>query len=91
MLPYGRQSIDQTDIEAVVRVLRSDWLTQGPVIEQFERELAGRCDAGHAVAVSNGTAALHLACMALGLQPGDWLWTSPITFAASSMEAESRF
>ncbi len=84
MLPYGRQSISEADIAAVVKVLRSDWLTQGPAIEQFERRVADFCGAKHAVAVANGTAALHLSAMALGLGPGDWLWTSPITFVATS-------
>jgi UDP-4-amino-4,6-dideoxy-N-acetyl-beta-L-altrosamine transaminase len=84
MLPYGRQSIDQADIDAVVEVLRSDWLTQGPLIEQFEQAVADYCGVKYAVAVSNGTAALHLAAMALGLKPGGLLWTSPITFVASA-------
>lgn len=83
-IPYARQSIAQADIDAVVGVLRSDWLTQGPAIERFEEEVGRSCGAGHAIAVSNGTAALHLACLALGLGPGDLLWTSPNTFAASA-------
>lgn len=84
MIPYGRQSISQHDIEAVVEVLRSDWLTQGPTIERFEQALAAACEARHGVAVSNATAALHIACLALDLGPGDWLWTSPNTFVASA-------
>lgn len=84
MIPYGRQQIDQSDIDAVVAVLRSDWLTQGPVIEAFEQAVALRCDARYAVAVCNATAALHLGCLAAGLGPGDWLWTSPNTFVASA-------
>jgi UDP-4-amino-4,6-dideoxy-N-acetyl-beta-L-altrosamine transaminase len=84
MIPYGRQQIDQSDIDAVVAVLRSDWLTQGPVIEAFELAVAQRCDARYAVAVCNATAALHLGCLAAGLGPGDWLWTSPNTFVASA-------
>ncbi|HLS86065.1 MAG TPA: UDP-4-amino-4,6-dideoxy-N-acetyl-beta-L-altrosamine transaminase [Burkholderiales bacterium] len=84
VIPYARQSISQADVEAVVEVLRSDWLTQGPCIERFESEVAAYCGARQAVAVSNGTAALHLACMALGLGPGDRLWTSPNTFVASA-------
>lgn len=83
-IPYARQSISEADIAAVVEVLRSDWLTQGPAIARFEEGVAAHCGARHAIAVSNGTAALHLACLALGLGPGDLLWTSPITFAASA-------
>jgi UDP-4-amino-4,6-dideoxy-N-acetyl-beta-L-altrosamine transaminase len=83
-IPYARQSISQEDIDAVVGVLRSDWLTQGPGIERFEHGVSGYCRARHAIAVSNGTAALHLACLALGLGPGDRAWTSPNTFAASA-------
>jgi UDP-4-amino-4,6-dideoxy-N-acetyl-beta-L-altrosamine transaminase len=84
MIPYGRQDISEEDIQAVVEVLRSDWLTQGPVIERFERMVAERCGARHAVAVSNATAALHIACLAAGLGSGDRLWTSPNTFLASA-------
>ena len=84
MIPYGRQSIDDSDIAAVVDVLRSDWLTQGPGVERFERAVADYCQASCAVAVSNATAALHLACLALGLGPGKLLWTSPNTFLASA-------
>ncbi|MEJ8836241.1 UDP-4-amino-4,6-dideoxy-N-acetyl-beta-L-altrosamine transaminase [Ramlibacter sp. AN1133] len=84
MIPYGRQEITQADIEAVVDVLRSDFLTQGPVVPRFERELARRCGAAHALAVNSATSALHIACLALGLGTGDILWTSPITFLASA-------
>ena len=84
MIPYGRQDINQTDIDAVVAVLRSDFLTQGPVVPLFEETVSSYCGAQHAVAVSSATAALHIACLALDLGPGDWLWTSPITFVASS-------
>jgi UDP-4-amino-4,6-dideoxy-N-acetyl-beta-L-altrosamine transaminase len=84
IIPYARQSISQADIDAVVGVLRSDWLTQGPDIARFEEAVAAYCGVRHAVAVSNGTAALHLACLVLGLGPGDLLWTSPNTFAASA-------
>jgi UDP-4-amino-4,6-dideoxy-N-acetyl-beta-L-altrosamine transaminase len=84
MIPYGRQDISEADIEAVVEVLRSDWLTQGPTIERFEQEVAGYCGAKYAVAVSNATAALHIASLAAGLGPGDTLWTSPNTFVASA-------
>ena len=83
-IPYARQSISEADIAAVAEVLRSDWLTQGPAIARFEDGVAAYCGARHAVAVSNGTAALHLACLALELGPGDLLWTSPNTFAASA-------
>ena len=84
LLPYGRQSIDERDITAVVDVLRSDFLTQGPAIERFEKAVTDWCGARHGVAMSNGTAALHLACKALGVGHGDIVWTSPITFVASA-------
>ena len=83
-IPYGRQSIDEQDIAAVVEVLRSDFLTQGPAIERFENAVKTWCGADHGLAVADGTAALHLAAKALGLTHGDWLWTSPITFVASA-------
>ena len=83
-IPYGRQSIDEDDIAAVVAVLRSDFLTQGPAIEKFEGAVKTWCGSKHGLAVANGTAALHLAAKALGLGHGDWLWTSPITFVASA-------
>jgi dTDP-4-amino-4,6-dideoxygalactose transaminase len=83
-LPYGRQSISEEDIQAVVATLRSDWLTQGPDIGKFEKKVADYCGAKFAVAVSNATAALHLGCLALGLKKGDLLWTSPNTFVASA-------
>lgn len=83
-LGYGRQSIDQSDIDAVVAVLRSDFLTQGPAVERFEAALAERVGAKFAVAVSSGTAGLHIACLAAGLGPGDRGLTAAITFAASS-------
>lgn len=84
MIPYGRQSINQEDIDAVVRTLQSVWLTQGPAIPAFESAVAARCLARYAVAVSNATAALHIACLALEVKPGDLVWTSPITFVASA-------
>ncbi|MEH6459381.1 UDP-4-amino-4,6-dideoxy-N-acetyl-beta-L-altrosamine transaminase [Chitinimonas sp. JJ19] len=84
MIPYGRQQIDQADIDAVVTTLQSDWLTQGPAIARFERAIAEHCEARHAVAVCNATAALHIACMALDLGPGELLWTTPNTFVASA-------
>ena len=84
MIPYGRQSISQDDIDAVITVLRSDWLTQGPAVPQFEQAVASYCGASHAVAVNSATSALHIACMALGVGPGDPVWTSPISFVASA-------
>lgn len=84
MIPYGRQSISQEDINAVTEVLRSDFLTQGPMVPRFERSVADHVGAQHALAVNSATSALHIACLALGLGPGDWLWTSPITFVASA-------
>jgi len=83
-IPYGRQDITPQDIEAVVTVLQSDWLTQGPAIERFEQAVADYCGSKYAVAVSSATAALHIACLAAGLKPGDRLWTSPNTFVASA-------
>lgn len=84
MIPYGRQEITQADVDAVVEVLRSDLLTQGPVVPKFEQVVARHCGARHAVAVNSATSALHIACLALGLGPCDWLWTTPITFVASA-------
>src|ERR1700730_16020285 len=84
MIPYGRQEITEDDVDSVVAVLRSDVLTQGPVVPKFERAVAGCCGAAHAVAVNSATSALHIACIALGLGPGDWVWTSPITFVATA-------
>ena len=84
MIPYGRQSISEEDIQAVVDVLRSDFLTQGPVVPQFEEAICDYTNSAYAVAVNSGTSALHLACRALDLGPGDILWTSPITFVASA-------
>lgn len=84
MIPYGRQSISQADIDAVVEVLKSDFLTQGPVVPRFEQTVADYCGAKFGVAVNSGTAALHIACLALGVGHGDWVWTSPISFVASA-------
>ena len=84
MIPYGRQSVDDDDIAAVVEVLRGDWLTQGPHVERFEETLAATVGARHAVAFANGTAALHGAAAAAGLGPGDVVATSPLSFAASA-------
>ena len=84
MIPYGRQDINEADIAAVVNVLRSDFLTQGPAVPAFEIAIAGFCGAQHAVSVNSATSALHIACLALGVEPGDIVWTSPITFVASA-------
>ncbi len=84
MIPYGRQDINQADIDAVVNVLRSDFLTQGPVVPTFESAVASRCGVRHAVAVNSATSALHIACLALGVGNGEIVWTSPITFVASA-------
>lgn len=84
MIPYGRQDITQDDIDAVVAVLRSDHLTQGPQVPLFEEAVASHVGARHALAVNSATSALHIACMAIGLGPDDWLWTSPVTFVASA-------
>lgn len=84
MIPYGHQEILQADIDMVVAVLRSDFLTQGPMVPRFEQSVAQHVGAKRAVAVNSATSALHIACLALGLGPGDWLWTSPITFVASA-------
>ena len=84
MIPYGRQMIDSDDIAAVEAVLRSDHLTQGPVLPRFEMAVVRRVGACHGVAVNSATSALHIACAALDLGPGDILWTSPVTFVASA-------
>jgi UDP-4-amino-4,6-dideoxy-N-acetyl-beta-L-altrosamine transaminase len=86
-IPYGRQDISEEDIAAVETVLRSDWLTQGPAVEQFEASVSAYCGARHAVAVNSATSGLHLACRALGLGPGDLMWTVPNTFIASANAA----
>ncbi len=83
-IPYGRQNINEADIQAVIDVLKSDFITQGPAIERFEKAIADYCGVEYAIAVSNATAALHIACLALDLGPGDLLWTSPNTFVASA-------
>jgi perosamine synthetase len=87
MIPYGRQSISQEDIDCVAEVLRSDWLTQGPWVERFEENLAETCGARYAVAVANGTAALHVACLAAGVLPGDTVAVPTMTFAATANSA----
>lgn len=83
-IPYGRQSISEEDIQSVIDVLRSDWLTQGPAVERFEHLVAEYCGATYAVAVNSATSALHLACLASGFGTGDILWTTPNTFVASA-------
>jgi dTDP-4-amino-4,6-dideoxygalactose transaminase len=84
MIPYGRQEITQADIDSVVAVLHSDYLTQGPQVPLFEQAVSVHVGAKHALAVNSATSALHIACLALGLGPGDYLWTTPITFVASA-------
>lgn len=84
MIPYGRQSISEDDVAAVTEVLQSDYLTQGPAVPAFEAAVANYSDASFAVAVNSATSALHIACLALGVGPGDLVWTSPITFVASA-------
>lgn len=84
MIPYGRQDITQADIDAVVEVLHSTHLTQGPAVPRFEQAVLNHCQVKHALAVNSATSALHIACLALGLGPGDWLWTTPNTFVASA-------
>lgn len=83
MIPYGRQSISQADVDAVIETLRSDFLTQGPAVPRFEAAATAAWGAQHGVAVNSATAALHLACLALDVGPGDLVWTSPVTFVAS--------
>lgn len=83
-IPYGRQDITQSDVDAVVAVLHSDFLTQGPMVPQFEDAVASYCGSIYALAANSATSALHIACLALGVGPGEWLWTSPITFVASA-------
>ncbi|MGX4729973.1 UDP-4-amino-4,6-dideoxy-N-acetyl-beta-L-altrosamine transaminase [Pseudomonas corrugata] len=84
MIPYGRQDITQADIDSVVEVLKSDFLTQGPMVPRFEQQVASHVGAGYALAMNSATSALHVACLALGLGTGDRLWTTPITFVASA-------
>jgi len=84
MIPYGKQDITQQDIDSVVDVLKSDFITQGPAIPRFEQSICDHCGVEYAVAVNSATSALHIACLALGLGSGDWLWTSPNTFVASA-------
>jgi dTDP-4-amino-4,6-dideoxygalactose transaminase len=84
MIPYGKQEISQQDIDAVVDVLKSDFLTQGPQVPAFELALQRHTGADHALAFNSATSALHAACLALDLTQGDWLWTTPVTFVASA-------
>ena len=84
MIPYGRQDISESDIQSVVDVLRSDFLTQGPAVPAFEKAVSDFCNVQYAIAVNSATSALHIACLALGVGPGDCVWTSPITFVASA-------
>ena len=84
IIPYGRQAIDQSDINAVIEIMRSPFLTQGPTVDLFEKAICDKVHANYSVAVNSATSALHIACLALGLSEGDWLWTSPITFVASA-------
>ncbi|MCW3118359.1 MAG: sugar aminotransferase [Chitinophagaceae bacterium] len=84
MIPYGRQDISEEDIQSVINVLRSDWLTQGPLVPAFEKTVAAYCGADYGVAANSATSALHIACLALGVGKEDIVWTSPITFVASA-------
>jgi UDP-4-amino-4,6-dideoxy-N-acetyl-beta-L-altrosamine transaminase len=84
LIPYGRQDVTQNDIEAVTTVMKSDFLTQGPAVPQFERTIAEYCGVKYAAALNSATSALHVSCIALGLGKGDWLWTSPISFVATA-------
>ena len=84
MIPYGRHDITQADIDAVAEVLRSDFLTQGPAVPRFEQSVISHCLVKHALAVNSATSSLHIACLALDLGMGDWLWTTPNTFVASA-------
>ena len=84
MIPYGRQDISDADIEAVIDVLKSNFLTQGPKVPEFEKALTSITGAKHALAMNSATSALHAACLALGLGKGDILWTTPVTFVASA-------
>ena len=84
MIPYGRHEITQSDIDEVIQVMESDFLTQGPQVPLFEKTVANYCGVKNAIAVNSATSALHIACLALGLGAGDWLWTTPNTFVASA-------
>jgi dTDP-4-amino-4,6-dideoxygalactose transaminase len=84
LIPYGRQDISEADVQAVLDVLRSDFLTQGPAVPEFESAVAACCNAKYSIAVNSATFALNVACLALGLGNGDCVWTSPNTFVASA-------
>ena len=84
MIPYGKQDISKADIGAVVSVLSSDFLTQGPQVPLFENAVSNYCNVDFGIAVNSATSALHISCLALGLEEGDWLWTSPNSFVASA-------
>ncbi|MBT7901355.1 MAG: UDP-4-amino-4,6-dideoxy-N-acetyl-beta-L-altrosamine transaminase, partial [Candidatus Marinimicrobia bacterium] len=84
MIPYGRQDITQADINSVIKVLQSDFLTQGPQVPKFEKVVSQYCNVKYALATNSATSALHLACLSLGLNNNDWLWTTSITFVASA-------
>ncbi|SVE59649.1 uncharacterized protein METZ01_LOCUS512503, partial [marine metagenome] len=84
VIPYGKQDINKADIDAVVTVLNSDFLTQGPQVPLFEKAVSNYCNVDFGIAVNSATSALHIACLALGLEEGDWLWTSPNSFVASA-------
>ena len=83
-IPYGKQEVTQDDIDAVIETLKSDFLTQGPKVVEFENKIKKYCNSDHSVAFNSATSALHAACFSLELGPGDYLWTSPITFVASA-------
>ena len=83
-IPYSKQSINKEDIKSVVNVLNSEFLTQGPILPNFEKSVAEYCQSPYAIAVNSATSALHISCIALGLNKGDILWTSPISFLASA-------
>ena len=84
MIPYGRQDISKEDVAEVIETLQSDFLTQGPKVPTFEKIVSGYCGARYGVSVNSATSALHIACMALDLGKGDWLWTSPNSYVASA-------
>ncbi|QUI70401.1 UDP-4-amino-4,6-dideoxy-N-acetyl-beta-L-altrosamine transaminase [Pseudoalteromonas sp. M8] len=84
MIPYGKQDISEQDVEAVIEVLHSQWLTQGPKVPEFEKVIADYCEAKYACATNSATSALHIACLAIGVGKGDYVWTSPISFVASA-------